>query len=281
MSTEKHETELHSYESMLRRDEDVPDYGSMLRLDGQVFVVLGAGLGIGRQTSHALASMGATVVCVDREAERAEKVSADVGGIPWNGDVTDRESVRSLFGFVGSDLGRLDGVVDIIGVSLSKEVLEFTDDDWMFEHTVVLKHAYLALKYAAEYWRKTGTGGSLTFVASITGLTSSPRSAAYGAFKAALMSLVRTAAVELGPDGIRVNAVAPGAVLTPRLKVRKNWTSDVLESNVRSTPLRRLANPSDVASAILFLVSRMAGHVTGHSLVVDGGVSVAYNVNQG
>jgi NAD(P)-dependent dehydrogenase (short-subunit alcohol dehydrogenase family) len=239
---------------------DVPDYASMLRLDGQVHVVLGGGFGIGYQTSHALSSVGATVVCVDRDEERAVKVAAEVEGIPWTGDITDRDAMSRLFDFVGERCG-------------------LTDEDWLFHHEVVLKHAYLALEYAAKYWQRTGTGGSVTFVASVAGLTSAPKTSAYAAQKAALMSLMRTAAVELGPDGIRVNAVAPGVVRTPRQQVNPKWTPDLLESNIAKTPLRRLAYPSDIAKALLFLSSPLASHVTGQTLVVDGGNSIVFNVD--
>ncbi|GAA1948073.1 SDR family NAD(P)-dependent oxidoreductase [Nocardioides panacihumi] len=261
------------------RDADwTPDYASMLRLNGQVHVVLGAGFGIGYQTSHALASVGARVVCVDRDEERAEKVAAEVDGIAWTGDITDRDSMAALFDHVDERCGRLDGVVDIVGLAIYKGLLDLTDEDWAFHHDVVLKHAYLALQYAGRYWERTGTGGSVTFVASVAGMTSSPKTSAYGADKAALMSLVRTAAVELGPLGVRVNAVAPGVVRTPRQQANPRWTRDLVVANVERTPLRKVAYPSDIASVLLFLSTPLAGHVTGHTITVDGGNSIVFNV---
>ncbi|PHV64888.1 SDR family NAD(P)-dependent oxidoreductase [Williamsia muralis] len=257
----------------------VPDFSRMLRLDETVQVVLGAGLGIGRQTAHALSSVGARVVCVDVDADRAKTVAAEVDGIPWAGDLTSRDDVADLFRFVADECGRLDGVVDIVGGARYKAMIELTDDDWTFHHNVVLRHAYLTLQYAAEYWRASGTGGTVTFVASVAGLTSAPMTAAYGAHKAALMSLVRTAAVELGPEGIRVNAVAPGVVRTPRAQANPKWTDDLLESNIEKTPLRRLAVPADVAAGALFFSTPMSGHVTGQTLIVDGGNTIVYNVD--
>lgn len=257
---------------------EVPDYAGAWRLDGTVHVVLGAGMGIGRQTAHALASVGAKVVCVDVAPRRAELVAAEVDGVPWSGDLTVREDVQALFRFVRDELGRLDGVVDIVGGARSKPLLELTDDDWMFHHDIVLRHAYLAIQYAAEHWRSTGTGGTMTFVASVTGFESSPRAAAYGAHKAALMSLVRTAAVELGPDGIRVNAVAPGIVRTPRAQANEKWTDELLAANIAKTPLRKLARPADVAGPMLFLSGALSSHMTGQTLTIDGGNMVVYNV---
>ncbi|WP_439030557.1 SDR family NAD(P)-dependent oxidoreductase [Gordonia terrae] len=258
---------------------EVPDYSRMLRLDDTVQVVLGAGLGIGRQSAHALAAVGATVVCVDVDSERAGQVAGEVGGVAWAGDLTSREDVAALFAFVGSRLGRLDGVIDIIGGARYKSLTDLTDDDWRFHHDIVLRHAYLTLQYAHEYWSATDSGGTLTFVASVAGLTSAPMTAAYGAHKAALMSLVRTAAVEFGPDGIRVNAVAPGVVRTPRAQANPKWTDELLESNVAKTPLRRLAVPADVAACALFLTCPLSSHLTGQTLIVDGGNTIVYNVD--
>ena len=114
----------------------------------------------------------------------------------------------------------------------------------------------------------------MVFVASVSGITSAPSHAAYGAAKAGLMSLVRTGAVELGPQGIRVNAVAPGVVWTPR--VSGYLGEEGRTRNIANTPLRRVAQPADIAAAILFLASDLAGYVTGQTLVVDGGVGAKF-----
>nr|WP_218780496.1 SDR family oxidoreductase [Rhodococcus sp. NCIMB 12038] len=262
------------------RDADwSPDYASMLRLDGEVHVVLGGGFGIGLQACRALAANGATVVCVDREKERAAAVAEEVGGLAWTGDITDREAMASLFDFVEEQCGRLDGVVDIVGLAMYKSLVDLTDDDWTFHVDIVLKHAYLALTYAGRFWERTGTGGSISFVASVAGMTSAPKTSAYGAMKAALMSLVRTSAVELGPLGVRVNAAAPGLVRTPRQQTNPRWTHDLVVANVDKTPLRKVAYPSDIAAVLLFLSSPLAGHVTGQTITVDGGNSIVFNVD--
>lgn len=257
----------------------VPDYASLTRLDDQVHVVLGAGQGIGYQTAHALAAYGAKVVCVDREQDRADAVAKEIDGVPWVGELAERTSVAALFDHVGHELGRLDGVVDIVGLARYKPLIELTDEDWQWHLDVVLKHAYLALEHAAGYWQRTGTGGSVAFVASVAGMQSSPKTAAYGAMKAALMSLVRTAAVELGPSGIRVNAVAPGVVRTPRAQANPKWTQELLDANIAKTPTGRLSYPADIASALLFFMSPLSRQITGESLVVDGGNMVLFNVD--
>jgi len=114
----------------------------------------------------------------------------------------------------------------------------------------------------------------MVFVASVSGISSAPRHAAYGAAKAALMSWVRSLAVELGPKGIRVNAVAPGVVWTPRIS--QYLGEKGREGQSRNAPLGRVALPEDIASGILFLASDLAGYVTGQTLVVDGGVGVKF-----
>jgi NAD(P)-dependent dehydrogenase (short-subunit alcohol dehydrogenase family) len=114
----------------------------------------------------------------------------------------------------------------------------------------------------------------MVFVASASGITGSPGHAPYGAAKAALMALVRSAAVELGPSGVRVNAVAPGVVWTPRVSAFLG--EEGRQNNIENTPLRRVAQPSDIAAAILFLASDLAGYVTGQTLLVDGGVGAKF-----
>jgi NAD(P)-dependent dehydrogenase (short-subunit alcohol dehydrogenase family) len=255
----------------------VPDFPALLRLEGRGFVVVGAGQGIGRQTAHALARAGARVVCVDTERDRADAVAAEVDGTAWVGDVRERDAVERLVAErlvadAGRTLGRLDGLVDIVGEARFAPFLDCTDEDWEWSFGMVLRHAYLTAQIAGR--AMVERGGVLVFVASVSGLTSAPRHAAYGAAKAALMSLVRTVAVELGPRGVRVNAVAPGAIWTPRVAALLG--EEGRARNAANAPLRRIGLPADVAGAILFLASDLSSYVTGQTLVVDGGVSAKF-----
>lgn len=254
-------------------NSEVADYASMTRLDGKVFVVIGGGNGIGRQASHALKSAGATVHVVDMLLARAEQVAGEVGGFAWSADVTDRQQVRELFESIGSSREGLHGVVDVVGMARYKRLLDLTDEDWTWHAGIVFKHAYLVAQFAAPLMH--ASGGSITYVSSIAGIGSAPGLAAYGACKAALISLVRTAAVELGPLGIRVNSIAPGIVRTPRLEANPAWTDELLDVNIANTPHRRLASTFDVAGALLMLALPLADHITGQSVVVDGGLSTA------
>ena len=196
-------------------DSPVPDYANRLRLDGRRFVVIGAGQGIGRQASHALAANGARLLCVDVDPGLADDIAGEVGGIAWSGDATNRDDVERMFDDAVKELGGVDGVVDIVGISRFIDFLDLTDEDWNWHFDMSIRHAFLAMQYGAK--AMAGHGGVMVFVASVSGISSAPRHAAYGAAKAGLMSLVRSGAVELGPLGIRVNAVAPGVVWTPRV----------------------------------------------------------------
>ena len=247
-------------------DSEVPDYPSRLRLDGRGFVVIGAGQGIGRQATHALTSVGARTFCVDKDADLADDIAKEVGGVAWSGDATQRADAEAT-------LGRIDGVVDIVGMARYASLVDVDDESWDWHFDIVLRHAWLAMQLGARRMAATG-GGSMVFVASVSGITAAPLHAAYGAAKAGLMALVKSAAVELGPAKIRVNAVAPGVVWTPRVSAYLG--DDGRARNSENAPLRRVALPEDIASALLFLSSDLAGYVTGQTLVVDGGVGAKF-----
>jgi NAD(P)-dependent dehydrogenase (short-subunit alcohol dehydrogenase family) len=250
----------------------VPDYPRLLRLDGRRFVVLGAGQGIGRQASHALASVGARLACVDQDPDLASDIAAEVDATPLSGNAYDRDDMARMFDDAGRALGGIDGVVDIIGMARYANLTEMSDEDWDWHFDIVLRHAFLAMQYGGRAMQ--ANGGAMVFVASVSGITSAPRHSAYGAAKAGLMSLVRSGAVELGPSGIRVNAVAPGVVWTPR--VSGYLGEEGRQRNIANTPLRRVAQPADIAAALLFLASDLAAYVTGQTLSVDGGVGAKF-----
>lgn len=250
-------------------DTAVPSYTDLLRLDGRGIIVVGAGQGIGRQTAHALSQAGARVFCIDNEPALASEIAAEVGGVAHVADARDRSSVDAAVAAAQAEFGRLDGLVDIVGMARYVTMLETSDDDFDWTFGMVLRHAFL-FSQAAGRLMAGSSGGSMVFVASVSGITSAPRHAAYGAAKAGLMSWVRTLAVELGPNGVRANAVAPGMVWTPRIS--KYVGEKGRKLNEENTPLGRVAVPTDIASAILFLCSDLSSYVTGQTLVVDGGV---------
>lgn len=250
-----------------------PDYPGLLRLQDRHVLVLGGGLGIGHQACAAAASVGANVTVVDTDAERAKRVAAEVGGLPLVGDATNRDDVERMVAEAVARFGPLHGLADIIGISHIATILD-TDDE-VFDRGIALnlRHAFLALQIGAR--AMTDGGGSMVFVGSISGVRSSPKHAVYGAAKAALGNLAASAAVELGPAGIRVNVVAPGQTYTPRVALR-HPEADYYEKAALPVPLGRVGEPSDIASALLFFLSDLSQWITGQTLVVDGGTSRNY-----
>ncbi|MBU3651476.1 MAG: SDR family oxidoreductase [Limnohabitans sp.] len=248
-------------------------YRGLLSLQGRVFVVLGAGQGIGEQVSHALSECGATVVCVDSDPWRAQAVAETVHGIPVSADITQASDMERVFQTASAlpASGPL-GLVDVVGMVIPNDLTHGTESGWSRQFQLVLDHAWLAMRVGARAMQ--GRGGSMVFIGSIAGtVVRSGAALAYASAKAALHHLVKGVAQDLAPQGIRVNAVAPGLTRTPRL-VASNpdsfWTTEAAR-----IPLRRVGMPSDIAAAVLFLSSPLADFVTGQILAVDGGSSLA------
>jgi NAD(P)-dependent dehydrogenase (short-subunit alcohol dehydrogenase family) len=252
----------------------VPDYKKLHDLAGRVMVVLGGGNGIGRQTCHALAQAGATVVCVDRDQALADAVAAEVKGVPLVGDVTQRREVERVFAAAAKH-GPIRGAIDIVGMPLLGPLASLDDRGWTTQFDLVLTHAFLAMQVGGKAITEAG-GGSMVFVASMSGLTQIPGQIAYGTAKAALIQLVAGMGLELGPSHVRVNAVAPGFVRTPRLNTMlndSNWSEIG-----KLIPLGAPASPAEIAAPILFLCSDMASHITGQTILVDGGMAGVVNL---
>ncbi|MGM0930533.1 MAG: SDR family NAD(P)-dependent oxidoreductase [Actinomycetota bacterium] len=256
--------------ALVAQADQIDNIAARFRLDGRRIVVLGGGRGMGRHTAHSLGQLGAQVAVVDSEQERAEEVAAEIDDATAHSvDATDDAAMADL----SKELGPVDGVVDVIGMASYQSLLQISEETWQWEHDIVLRHAWLAVRHFGPVLAEQGFG-SLTFVASVSGISSSPWHGAYGVFKAGLISLVRTAAVELGPQGVRVNAIAPGFVLTPR--VAGVLDERQLDRARAAAPLPRLTEPKDVAAGLTFLVSDLAAAVTGQTLVMDAGATSTY-----
>ncbi|MFL9984850.1 SDR family NAD(P)-dependent oxidoreductase [Paraburkholderia sediminicola] len=250
---------------------DVPDYLSLLRLDGRGFVVLGAGQGIGAQTAHALAQAGARVLCVDRDETLARNIANAVAGIPCAADATSRDDMQRVFDTARQHFGRIHGVVDIIGVAGIKPLPAVDDASWDQQFDIVVRHAYLAIQIGGEMMKADG-GGTFAFVGSLAGDRAVPNEVAYAAAKAALHHLVRCAGAEYAPHNVRINAVSPGFVRTPRLNQRLDEATWTRVGN--AIPIGRAATPAEIAGHLLFLASDLSAHMAGEIITVDGGLSV-------
>lgn len=256
---------------MTTDNNHTPDYLSLLRLDGRGFVVLGAGQGIGEQTVYALAQAGARVLCVDRDEHLARRIAEAAGGIACTADATSRPDMQRVFDTARKHFGRIHGVVDIIGIAGVKPLVEVDDNSWDLQFDIVVRHAYLAIQIGGEMMKADG-GGTFAFVGSLAGERVVPNEVAYAASKAALHHLVRSAGVEYARHNIRINAVSPGFVRTPRLNQRLDeatWT------NVgKAIPVGRAATPAEIAGHLLFLASDLSAHMAGEIINVDGGLGV-------
>jgi NAD(P)-dependent dehydrogenase (short-subunit alcohol dehydrogenase family) len=243
-----------------------PDYARLFRLDGRRAVVVGAGSGIGREAARALAAHGADVVCADLDpAAAALTADSGPGMRAYELDVLDRDAVRAA----ALDLGEVDVLLFTTGRNVRKRLLDYGDDE--FDQVVALN-----LRGSFDLIRAFGPGmaergrGSIIGTSSIRSLVVEPGQGVYAATKAGLVQLLRTAAAELGPSGVRVNALAPGVVETP-LTAPIAAVPEWYDAYSRKSALGRWAQPSELAGAVVFLASDASSFVTGSVLFVDGG----------
>ncbi|WP_432094548.1 SDR family NAD(P)-dependent oxidoreductase [Streptomyces sp. bgisy100] len=250
--------------------------GRLPALDGLVAVVTGAAGTVGAGIAGEFARAGAQVVVHHHTgAERARNVVERItgeGGTAWAvaADLTDETACERLMDAAAARFGRVDALVNNAGVQPVQELASMTAADWRAVVDTNLISAFCCTKAAVQVMRRAGTGGTVTHVASIEGSSPAPGHAHYAASKAALIQHARAAAVEYGPSGIRVNTVSPGLISRPGIE--EAWPEGV-ERYRAAAPLGRIGSPADIGRACVFLASTMADWVTGHDLVVDGGVT--------
>ncbi|WP_433262265.1 SDR family NAD(P)-dependent oxidoreductase [Actinosynnema sp. CS-041913] len=230
-------------------------------LTGTVTLVTGASGGIGAGVARRFAAAGASVVAHSFRGE------VDVGGLAVAADLTDEDECFRLVREAAAWQGRLDAVVNCAGVQPVRELAGMSAAEWRDVVDTNVLSAFSCTQAAVEVMRSTG--GSVTHIASIEGSHPAHGHAHYSASKAALIMHARSAALEYGRFGIRVNTVSPGLVDRPGLD--RDWPEGV-ERWRAAAPLGRLGTPEDIGDACVFLASPMAAWITGHDLVVDGGI---------
>lgn len=246
-----------------------------MQLEGEIAVVTGGGSGIGRAIAQTFAAAGAQVVVADRHRDAAEAVADEItaaGGQAQANyvDVGDEQAVITLAKSVRLHEGRASILVNNAGLSQGDSVLDLDLATWDLNLRVVLTGAYLCCRAFLPGMLERRRGVILN-ISSVNGLTGLGEDA-YSAAKAGLNNLTQNLAVRYGPQGIRVNAIAPGTIRTPIWQSRVAEEPDVFERLARHYPLRRVGEADDVAKAALFLCSDDAAWITGIVLPVDGGL---------
>jgi NAD(P)-dependent dehydrogenase (short-subunit alcohol dehydrogenase family) len=248
------------------------------RLAGKVAIVTGAGsrgpgVGNGKATAILFAREGARVLCVDAVADRAEETVAAIrseGGeaVAQAADVTRADACAAMVAAAVDRWGGLDILHNNVGIESRKDLLETTEEEWDQVLAVDLKSMFLATRAAVPALAARG-GGAVVCVSSVAGLRGHGRTA-YAAAKAGVLGFVRSVAVQLGPRGIRVNAIAPGTVWTPMVE---SLGPEARERRRRATPLATEGTGWDVGWGAVYLASEEARWVTGQVLVIDAGLT--------
>lgn len=247
---------------------------SARELEGKVCVVTGGSRGIGAAICAAFVAQGGRVVILDREVElgraTAERLSQTGEAKFLELDVSNEASVIAAAARVAKDFGGVHVLCNNAGIGRLGSSFEFPLKDWQASFDVMATGTFLCSREFGKVMRSSG-GGTIVNIASINGIANFPMRLAYSAAKAAIVSMTRVLAVEWAGYNIRVNAVAPGMTETEMLKEAIDQGLIDVDAYIKQTPLRRFAQPQEMAEAVLYLASERSSYITGHILVPDGG----------
>ncbi|HUE89385.1 MAG TPA: SDR family NAD(P)-dependent oxidoreductase [Vicinamibacterales bacterium] len=246
----------------------------MFRFDGKTVVVIGSGSGIGRAVALGAAQQGARIGCADVNADSARETAERItrqGAVADHAalDITDAAATDRVLDQFASSMGRLDGLACTPSINVRKKLLDYNEDE--FDHVVRLnlKGSFNVVRSAGRIMTRQG-GGSIVIFSSIRSLVVEPGQAIYAMTKAGIVQLVRGAACEFGPSGVRVNALGPGVIETPLtapIKAQPEWYQAYANKNI----LKRWGRVEEMVGPTLFLLSDAASYVTGTILYADGG----------
>ncbi len=246
------------------------DYRALFDLSGRKALVVGAGSGIGRASAEGLANFGAHVFCADINLDAVRQTADTIREAGYLAealfvDITQAESVRNLV----DTTGPVDVLVATPSINVRKPLLNITDEEFDRVINLNLRGTFFLLREVGKQMAEQGRGSIIVF-SSIRSLVVEPGQGVYAATKAGIVQMIRALAAELGPKGVRANAIAPGVVETPltaQIKHHPEWYRAYAEKNV----FKRWAQPYEIATAVIYLASDASSYVTGTVLFVDGG----------
>jgi len=259
------------------------------RFDGTVALITGGSSGIGRATALAFAREGAKVVIASRGAERGEAVRRELEALGAEAefvpaDVSEAGQVERLLGRTIKRFGRLDHACNNAGaldVGVFKSSAEFSGEEFDRHIALNLKSVWLCMKHEIGQMLRQGSGGAIVNTSSVNGLGGVSQNALYATSKAGVLALTKSAALEYAKQGIRINALVAGGFNTPMLqsvfaRVSPQDPAAAEAGFGQMVPLGRVGRPEEAADAVLWLCSKQASYVTGHSLIVDGGMTAPF-----
>ncbi|MBI3322256.1 MAG: 3-oxoacyl-ACP reductase FabG [Candidatus Omnitrophica bacterium] len=252
---------------------------NLFDLTGKTALVTGASRGLGQAMALALARAGADVALNARQADSLKETAEEIRrlgrkAVVAAGDVSDEAAAKQVVEQAQRELGRIDVLINNAGVWEGSYLVRLNKEDWDRVVKVNLTGVYLMARAVGKVMLKQKSGKIIN-VASILGFKASPQSLAYAATKAGVIQMTRVMAVELGPAGITVNAIAPGFFDTDMTKrYQQEGSREALEAYTARIPLRRRGKPEDLSGLVVFLASKAADHITGQTHVIDGGESL-------
>ncbi len=252
----------------------------MFKLDGKIAIVTGGAGGIGEALAMGLGMLGATVVVSSRNQEAIGKVAQEITAASGNpataiaSDVTDENSVKQLIDTVVDTSGKLDSLVNAMGMNIKRDAMEYPMQDWDKLFEVNVKGTMIACKYAAQVMKEQ-KGGAIVNLSSVRGIRGyTGGNTGYCATKGAVELITKALALEWAPHNIRVNALGPALVITPGTKHIAE-DPELAKKYASAVPLGRIGMPEDMIGAVNYLVSDAASFVTGQTIYVDGGLTAA------
>lgn len=248
-------------------------------LSGKVALITGAGSGMGLASAEAFLEAGASVVLsgnhYDKVKEQADRLSARGKTLALQCDVSDEAQVKALVENTVKELGRIDAAYNNAGwMPPYAEIAEASTDDFIRAHDINLKGIWLCMKHQTQQMLKQGGGGTIVNCSSMGAIVGVAGRTSYCSTKHGIVGITKSAALEYASKGIRINAVCPGVIDTPMVSSMISTDPAVLNALIEQVPIKRLGRADEIAQAVLWLSSDASSFVVGHSLVVDGGITV-------